>query len=98
MTSFLTETLGWRFLLALVISISLWGRLTLEQNPQRVDVYPTDINVEPRGLPANLVVAGDLPPVKIRVAAPQESWRFLEPSSFRVSVDLNGAKPGLASG
>ena len=95
MTSFLTDTLGWRFLLALVISGSLWARLTLDQNPQRVDVYPTEINVEPRGLPPNLVVANDLPPVKIRVSAPQESWKFLEPSSFRVSVDLTNAKPGL---
>ncbi|HEU5315433.1 MAG TPA: CdaR family protein [Chloroflexota bacterium] len=95
MTAFFTETLGWRFLLSLVISASLWARLTLEQNPQKVDIYPTDITVEPRGLPPNLVVANELAPVKVRVAAPQESWRFLEPSSFRVSVDLSSARPGL---
>jgi YbbR domain-containing protein len=96
MTTFITDTLGWRFLLALVLSVSLWARLTLEQNPQRVDVYPTDIPVEVRGLPSNLVVANELPTVKLRVSAPQESWRFLEPSSFRVSVDLHEATPGLA--
>jgi YbbR domain-containing protein len=73
----------------------MWSRLTLDQNPQRVDVYPTEIQVEPRGLPSNLVLANEMPPVKLKVVAPQESWRFLEPSSFRVSVDLNGAQPGL---
>ena len=95
MTSFLTETLGWRFLLALVISGSLWARLTLEQNPQRVDLYPTELPVEARGLPTTLVVANELPTVKVRIAVPQEAWSSLLPSSFRVSVDLAGAKPGL---
>ncbi|MGI8423896.1 MAG: CdaR family protein [Chloroflexota bacterium] len=95
MTGFLTETLGWRFLLAFVISGSLWARLTLEQNPQRVDVYPTELPVEARGLPSNLVVANELPTVKVRVSAPQESWPSLGVSSFRVLVDVGGAKPGL---
>ena len=95
MTGFLTETLGWRFLLALVISGSLWARLTLEQNPQRVDLYPTELPVEARGLPTTLVVANELPTVKVRVAVPQELWSSLTPGSFRVSVDLTGAKAGL---
>lgn len=94
MTAFLTDTLGWRFLLAIVISGSLWARLTLEQNPQRVDVYPTELPVEARGLPPNLVVATELPTVKVRVSVPQEAWASLSPSSFRVAVDLAGARPG----
>lgn len=95
MLPFITETLGWRFLLALILSLTLWARLTLAQNPERVDVYPTDIPVEVRNLPAGLVVANDIPAVKLRIAAPQESWRFLEPSSFRATVDLGNASPGL---
>ncbi len=95
MTSFLTDTLGWRFLLAFAVSVTLWARLTLDQNPQRVDVYPTDVAVEARALPPNLVVANDLPPVKLRLVAPQESWKFIEPGSFRVWVDLSAAKSGL---
>jgi len=95
LTVFLADTLGWRFLLSLVLSITLWARLTLDQNPQRVDVYPTEIPVEARGLPANLVVANELPAVRVKVSAPQESWRFLEPSSFRVSVNLAQAGPGI---
>jgi len=95
LTVFLADTLGWRFLLSLVLSITLWARLTLDQNPQRVDVYPTEIPVEARGLPANLVVANELPTVRVKVSAPQESWRFLEPSSFRVSVNLDQAGAGI---
>ena len=95
MTSFITETLGWRFLLALVISGSLWARLTLEQNPQRVDLYPTELPVEARGLPTSLVLANELPTVRVRVSAPQESWQSMAVSSFRVSVDLASAKPGI---
>jgi YbbR domain-containing protein len=92
---FFTETLGWRFLLALVLSATLWARLTLEQNPERRDVYPTEIPVEQKGLAPNLVVANDIQPIKVRIAAPQDSWRNLQASSFRAFVDLSNATPGL---
>lgn len=95
MTQFLAETLGWRFLLAMVLASTLWARLTLEQNPQRQDVYPTEIQVEPRGLRDGLVVANEVQPIKLRVVAPQESWRLLQPSSFRAVVNLQNAGPGL---
>jgi YbbR domain-containing protein len=95
MLHFLTDTLGWRFLLSLVLAVTFWARLTLEQNPERRDLYPTEIQVEARDLPAGLVVANEIPPVKLRLAAPQENWRFLEPSSFRAVVDLSNAQPGL---
>src|SRR5690348_2783502 len=96
MLPFVTDTLGWRFLLAFILSVTLWARLTLEQNPERRDIYPTEIPVEARGLPPNLVVANDIQPIKVRIAAPQESWRQLQVGSFRASVDLSGATPGLS--
>lgn len=95
MVHFITETLGWRFFLSVILSVTFWARLTLEQNPERRDTYPTEIPVEARGLPAGLVVANDIPPVKLRIAAPQENWRFLEPSSFRAIVDLSDSQSGL---
>ncbi|MGH2355927.1 MAG: CdaR family protein, partial [Chloroflexota bacterium] len=96
MVSFVTDTLGWRFLFALVLSVTLWARLTLEQNPERRDIYPTEISVEVRGLPNNLVVANDVQPVRLRIAAPQNSWRRFEPGvSFRALVDVSGVTPGL---
>lgn len=93
--SLVTDTLGWRFLFALVMSVTLWARLTLDQNPERQDLYPTEIQVEARGLPGTLVVANEIQPIKVRIAAPQDSWRFLGASSFRATVDLTGAAPGL---
>src|SRR5207302_3955224 len=90
-----TDTLGWRFLLAFVLSVTLWARLTLDQNPERNDVYPTEIPVEARGLPPNLVVGNDIQPIKVRIAAPQASWTQLAVGSFRASVDLSNATPGL---
>ena len=96
MIPFITDTLGWRFLLAFVLSVSLWARLTLEQNPERRDIYPTEIPVEARGLPANLIVANDIQPIKVRIAAPQQSWSRLGVGSFRASVDLSAAAAGLA--
>jgi YbbR domain-containing protein len=92
---FLTETLGWRFLFALVLSIALWSRLTLEQNPERRDLYPTEIPVEAGSMPNGLVVANDIQPVRLRISAPSQSWRTLEPVSFRAKVDLADISPGL---
>ena len=92
---FLTETLGWRFLFALLLSIALWARLTLEQNPERRDLYPTDIPVEASGLSPGLVVANEVQPVQLSISAPAQSWRTLEPGSFRAQVDLSGVTPGL---
>jgi YbbR domain-containing protein len=92
---FLTETLGWRFLFAFLLSIALWARLTLEQNPERRDLYPTDIPVEASGLSPGLVVANEVQPVQLSISAPTQSWRTLEPGSFRAQVDLSGVTPGL---
>jgi YbbR domain-containing protein len=96
MMQFFTETLGWRFLLALILSSTMWARLTLEQNPQRQEEFPTDIPIEVRSMPPGLVLANELPPVRVRVSAPQTSWQSLRASSFRASIDLADAKSGLA--
>jgi YbbR domain-containing protein len=96
MIPFVTETLGWRFLLAFVLSVALWARLTLDQNPERRDVYPSEIPVEVRGLATNLVVANEIQPIKVRISAPRESWTRLSVASFRAVVDLSNATAGLA--
>ncbi len=78
----------WRFVLALVVAVALWVRLTIAQNPEREDAYPTDIPVEVRGLAPSLVVANDLGMIRVRIAAPEASWRRLQASNFRATVDL----------
>ncbi|MBI3971189.1 MAG: hypothetical protein HY332_07845 [Chloroflexi bacterium] len=95
MIQFATETLGWRFLLAFFLSVTLWARLTLDQNPARQDEYPSEIPVEVRGLRPNLVVANDITPVKVRISAPQESWKRLGVGSFRAVVDLTESSAEL---
>ena len=89
------DALGWRLLLALVLSVAIWAGLTLERNPQRQEVFPSELLVETAGLPANLVVVNQVPLIRVRVNAPVESYRRLQAASFRVSVDLDGVAPGL---
>ena len=89
------EALGWRLLLALVLSVAIWAGLTLERNPQRQEVFPSELTVEIVGLPANLIVLNEVVPIRVRVNAPVESYRRLQAASFRASVDLRGAGPGL---
>ncbi len=89
------EALGWRLLLALVLSVAIWAGLTLERNPQRQEVFPSELTVEITGLPANLIVLNEVVPVRVRVNAPVESYRRLQSTSFVASVDLRGAGPGL---
>lgn len=95
LSHFVLEVLGWRFLLALGLATTLWARLALEQNPARTDVYPTEISVEAQNNESGVMVVGDLPAIKLRLSAPQESWRRLQVSSFRANVDLNRLGPGL---
>ncbi len=89
------DALGWRLLLALVLSVAIWAGLTLARNPQRQEVFPSELTVETTGLPANLVVVNEVSPIQVRVNAPVESYRRLQAASFRASVDLRGVAPGL---
>ena len=80
----------WRFGLALSVAVVLWASLTFAQNPEREDVYPTDIPIEVRGLAPTLVVANELGSVRVRIVAPEDSWRRLQASSFRATLDQIG--------
>ena len=95
MRSAFRAVVTWRFALALVVAIVLWVRLTIEQNPEREDLYPTDIPIEVRGLAPTLLVANETGGVRVRISAPEDSWRRLQASSFRATIDLNQAGPGL---
>lgn len=85
----------WRFALALSVAVVLWVSLTIAQNPEREDAYPTDIPIEIRGLAPPLVVANELGSVRVRIVAPEDSWRRLQASSFRATLDLSQLPPGL---
>ena len=85
----------WRFALALSVAVVLWASLTIAQNPEREDAYPTDIPIEVRGVAPTLVVANELGSVRVRIVAPEDSWRRLQASSFRATLDLSALAAGL---
>jgi YbbR domain-containing protein len=84
-----------RYLLSLALSITLWSVVTASENPERVDWFPTRIPIEVRGLPRGLVIKGEIPPVRLRIAAPRENWNRLQESNFVAYVNLSGAEPGV---
>jgi YbbR domain-containing protein len=85
----------WRFALALSVAVVLWVSLTIAQNPEREDAYPTDIPIEVRGLAPTLVVANEIGSVRVRIVAPEDSWRRLQASSFRATLDTSQLPAGL---
>ena len=95
MRSVVRAVATWRFALALSVAVVLWVSLTIAQNPEREDAYPTDIPIEVRGLAPTLVVANELGSVRVRIVAPEDSWRRLQASSFRATIDLSQLPAGL---
>ena len=95
MKSVVRAVATWRFALALSVAVVLWVSLTIAQNPEREDAYPTDIPIEVRGLAPTLVVANELGSVRVRIVAPEDSWRRLQASSFRATLDLSQLPAGL---
>jgi YbbR domain-containing protein len=77
------------------VAVVLWASLTIAQNPEREDGYPTDIPIEVRGVAPTLVVANELGSVRVRIVAPEDSWRRLQASSFRATLDLSSLSAGL---
>jgi YbbR domain-containing protein len=90
---FLTETLGLRFLLALLLSTSLWVIITNQRNSTRTDVWQQPIPIEKQGLPSGLTVLGTgLGSVQVRISANDQTWQRLSLTQFRAFVDLESVK------
>jgi YbbR domain-containing protein len=83
-----------RLLLALALAAALWWVITTEQNPERIELFPTPISVQVVNAPPDLVVTGDIPTVQAQVRAPSEVWSRLRASSFRATVDASRAVAG----
>ena len=93
---FITHTLGVRFLFALAISVILWVIFTAEENPVREDFFGAEIPVETSRLGDGLVVSRMSPStVRVRIAAPRDTWESLSTDNFRVVVDLFAVGVGL---
>ena len=81
--------------IAMGLSTLLWLVVTSEQNPPKVDVFPSGIPVTAINVPAGLEVFGDVEPVRVKVSGPQEVWNRLRPASFRITADLSKAGVGV---
>ncbi len=93
MFAVLQRNLAWA-LLAIALSVALWGVVTTQQNPDVVDVFQS-VPVEVRNLPADLTVRNDLLPVRVTVSAPRDVWQELRPAKFLATIDLARVGPGL---
>lgn len=96
--SFLSHIDGLRLLLALFLSVSLWIIVTNGRNPDRTDLWQQPIPIEKQGVPGGYAVVGQsLGTVKLRIAAPEQTWQRLSLTGFRAYVDLSSAPVGLSN-
>lgn len=93
MFAVLRRNLAWA-ILAIALSVALWGVITTQQNPDVLDVFQA-VPVEVRNLPADLTVRNDLRPVRVTVSAPRDVWQELRPAKFLATIDLARVGPGL---
>jgi YbbR domain-containing protein len=82
-------------ILAIIVSLALWVLVVSDQNPERIDTPDLFIPVEISNVPPGLAVMSTLDPVRFRIRAPRDRWDGLQVASFRASVDLSQARPGI---
>ena len=90
----LTRGLGVRFLVALALSALVWGGLTLEQNPNALELFADNIPVDHVNLGPNLVLASSIQPVRVSVAGPKVNLARLSLRDFVARVDLTDLGAG----
>ncbi len=89
----ITQQLGVRFLVALVLSALVWTGLTLERNPNALEVFSDDIPVDTVNLGPNLVLATPISPVRVSTQGPRGNLDRLRAADFVARVDLAGLGP-----
>jgi YbbR domain-containing protein len=81
------------FLLALAIAVVLWGIASGTSNAEK----GFDIPVVLDRLPENLVITDQsIDNINVRVMASQAVLRGVNPTDYRLEIDVSGAKPGVA--
>src|SRR5262249_29159373 len=81
-------------LLALGLSATLWVLIVNQQNPELTGEFPSALPVEVQNPPQDLLLASELPQVRLTVSAPQDQWPRLRTDNFRVWVDLRDGTRG----
>lgn len=85
-----------RGLLALLISVALFGVVQNERNPPETGGF--DVPVDVVNTPPGLLIVGDpsTTTVQVRVSAPRENWITMRSATLRAFVDLSRGSIGLA--
>jgi YbbR domain-containing protein len=84
-------------LLALLLATLVWITAVREQNPPREADYDRAIPIEIIPPAIGLVTTDILPQtVRLRLMAPENSWRSLTPSKFKAALDLSKLPEGFS--
>ncbi len=83
-------------LIALSLAVLVWIAAVREQNPPREDDYNHNLPLEIIP-PAEGLITTDLLPefVRLRLLAPESSWKNLRPSKFKALIDLSKLEEGF---
>ncbi|MBI5412387.1 hypothetical protein HZA43_04445 [Candidatus Peregrinibacteria bacterium] len=79
-------------LLALLIGTIFWAGVVTTNN--NVRTYDGRLEIKPFNLAENLVIANEIEPVRLRVAAPNDVFANLSERGFEVYIDLKGLGEG----
>ena len=90
----LSRVLSIRFLVALALSALVWAGLTLDRNPNALQLFDDNISVGSVNLGPNLVLAKPIKPVRVSVRGPQINLARLTLRDFVARVDLAGIGSG----
>ncbi len=79
---------------SVVLAFGIWIVVIEADNPTRTTVVPHDIPVEPINLSAGVAVVEPVQTVRVRVAAPDDTFEDLTAANFQATVDLDGYTVG----
>src|SRR5438093_10484836 len=84
-----------RGLLALLISVALFGVVQAERNPPETGSF--DVPLDIFNTPPGLLTVGDpsATTVQVRVSAPRENWVTMRSATVRAFVDLSRGSTGV---
>ncbi len=80
--------------LSIVLAFGLWIVVSDAENPTRTRRLPVDIAVQAVDLPADLAIADDLAPVRVRIRVEDDAFDSLLAADFQATVDLEGLAVG----
>ena len=85
------------FLLALILSLSVWVSSVTSADPDEVRVYPEAIPLEIIGKDPSLIITSDIPEeIEVSLRAPSSVWEQLTAleNSVQATLDLSGLETG----